>query len=574
MATIATTRKTAKLTNAPERVPGKVSTLSSLSKSIVLPNKTTAQRIPTYPNVERTAVLAFRHTATMTVPDNGSTVTGPYSDTAIMLCGSPGAPAWRTYNCTALVETRMMYIDGSAVSNIPGAAWLTSGQAAPASSVGIGLPSGLTSYSLPVGALAGERYIYCPPQPPSTSGVVRYLKLTTAGINITAGTLEATVRWWTHSDETATEVISMDTVLASTTWCGKSATAYNRFAFGTIESIVTKTTCTWTGSMIYREVIMGWSTTSNYNTFDYLSPTGVSTLMLPLMASQPQIDVSTVPWSDTKLTACSLLVSNTTKVMNKEGTVNCARLNLNIGTTVTGVGSSAGQVLNAFCPTDSVFSGTHPSLRYFGPMESGAYTFLPHSSETGVFFDTVQVGKYLGGTAYPAMDLSSWEYSNVILLKDPDATTPSQLALTLDLHIEFRSSSTMFPVAVATTALDTYHAAVSATGRMCPFTENWIHVPAVFAALNALLPVAEKLYTDYQARKMALKAAQLSADTATARSFPALAGTNTRAVLPPAGFLPAPRATRRKPRAQRARAATRTTVRRALSATTRRARTR
>lgn len=563
MSVLATTRSTRKLAPTATSVPKATATLSQLAKAIVLPSYQTPIRIPTYPNVERTAVLPFRSTASAVVPESiaGGVPAIGYTDFAFMFCGAPAVPAWRTYAVTAIVDTSFATLTDTPASlpTTAGSFWLTSGQSAAGAAAGNGLPITLLATSLPIGMIGGDSYAYLPPTPSAAAnaGIVRYVKVSLTGGNIVSGNLVATVRWWAKADETIVEHISL-APSGTSMFIGRSANAeYGTFAFGRLESVtVGSQAINWTAPS-QLSFLMGWATTTDIRAFTGIAASGVSSVMLPLLAAQPQSAVSTVPWSDTKLTACSALISNVTKVMNKEGTVNCARINVNQG--------PYGQVVAAFCPTDTTMISVHPSMRYFGPLENGLYTFLPHSAETAEFFDTTGGGLEYPFQVRPSMDLTRFEYANVVLIKDPDATTPTNLAITLDMHVEFRTSSTIFPIAVAATGLDAYHQATAAVARICPFWENIIHVPSVLSALSALLPVAEKLWSDYEARKMARKAAQLQLNRqAQAPVQQRTQPTSTRVQLPPAGFLPRRTNTRkqRKQRRQQRRRSKSRTVRR------------
>jgi hypothetical protein len=128
---------------------------------------------------------------------------------------------------------------------------------------------------------------------------------------------------------------------------------------------------------------------------------------------------------------------------------------------------------------DSVY----PKDRYFGALENGLYTFTLPDSGAEQYRDTLQgptrsliAPTWAGVPATAAVfDLDKLAYANVIAFNDigGDATT---LAITVDRHIEFRSSSVLFPLGFSTLPLETYHAAQMALVQMGVFFENPTHL--------------------------------------------------------------------------------------------------
>ena len=55
------------------------------------------------------------------------------------------------------------------------------------------------------------------------------------------------------------------------------------------------------------------------------------------------------------------------------------------------------------------------------------------------------------------VDLDALAYFHPIVFSDIDAGTDTQLAVTVDRHIEFRATSVIFPLGVSTASLETYH---------------------------------------------------------------------------------------------------------------------
>jgi len=438
-------------------------------------------------------VLPFRTTTTFSVPYTGSGTTAISSDagltdSALVLFAQPACPLWGS---AVLQSTGVEYLTYASTQVLNFAAFtvVTVGVVEPQTVTAISsLPYGLTGSSFPIGVMSGEPYIY---KPATTFGDAAggkgcrfFVRVVLNGNTGTpTGTMMATVRWWIRANETIEENISLAGTANGTFTGYSNASVSNWFSWVKLDSVVVQTTISATGTNAGVSVSMGWVTTSG--TPNYLVPAGNINALVPLLTAPPQLSASKIPWLDTRSTALALLATNTTKAINKEGTVNCARVSLNTDR----------YSCPAFAPSVADITNTHPSLRYFGAMEKGAYSFVPPSQELQEFKDCIY--SFQSGQA-PAFDLDNLENANVLIFSDPDSNTISNLALTLDQHVEFRTTTTIFDVAVCSTSMPEFHQASVAVSKITPFTENWIHVPAVLGALNAMLPVANASYQIYK----------------------------------------------------------------------------
>ncbi len=476
-----------------------------MSKAMLFPANTPPQRIPTFPNVERTAVLPFRTTTTFSVPYTGSGTTaiasdGGLTDSYLVLFSQPASPLWGNAVVDSTGMEYLIYVSASAPGTAVGTS-LTPGNVFPQTAAAMSsLPYSLTAYSFPIGVLASEPFLFKPAftfgDGAAGKGCRAFIRISVTGATGTpTGTIAATIRWWLRGGETLTEYVTLSGTANGTFTGYSSAAATNHLSFFKVDALVVATTVSYAGTPTAYTVTSGWVCTSG--TPDYLVPAGKFNVLVPLISSPPQISASKLPWIDTRSTACALLASNTTKVINKEGTINCARVSLN-----TGRLSCA-----AFAPSSSEIAAIHPSLRYFGPMEKGAYTFLPPSQEMQQFFDCTYMLTLTGSSQNyaPAFNLDTLEHANVLAFSDPDASTISNLALTLDQHIEFRTTTTIFEVAICSSSLDEFQRASAAVARITPFTENPLHVPAVLGALNAMLPVVNAGYELWRNRSQAAR---------------------------------------------------------------------
>jgi len=235
-------------------------------------------------------------------------------------------------------------------------------------------------------------------------------------------------------------------------------------------------------------------------------------LSYPPTSVNPEFYNSVAPFRSTRLNASALLLTNVTKVLNKEGTVESSRVIFNP--------DSGRTFMNADVPTVST---SNPETRYFGALEKGAYTFTAPDQESLVFstpYETVRVNDALitvGGISgpifsaeyaaeRPVMNLNP-RYMNAIVLTDLDTTDDSQLALTLDTHWEFRTISTLYQLDYSRMPIETYHAAMLAVMRAGLFYENNTH-QKILQAVGKGLKFAAPLIPGGNMLQLAHSAAQ------------------------------------------------------------------
>ncbi len=410
------------------------------ARAISLPRDAKPMRLPTYPNLERTAVLGFERAFTMDVGRSG------YSDfSRVSLLRCPSATLWvDTYVSTYLIASEVV---GAALdddhNDVPFYACAISAGAMPFATDGAYTyalcPSNTTNTTYPlyveiVGGNADVTFSF-------TADGVTWNNVTQALVNLTATSLLVPGGHWFR-------ITTIDT----------AAPGLHRLIFGN-------------------------DTVSPTNSWVYLLPAGA-----PLEA-----DSSSIPYSDSRCTANAVLFSNVSKVLNKEGTVQCARL------------VSRGSV-QPWGYVPAILSAVHPAERYFGALELGCYSFTFASSESEKFHDTLILMTQIltwdgvlgtitfgGALNRPMVDLSVSTTFNAIVLKDPDLTTTSTMAVTNNYHLEFRTTSTLFNLGFNSMPLEAYHAAMVALLRMGCFFENPTHwsdvVRAILAGIRAATPI-------------------------------------------------------------------------------------
>lgn len=200
-------------------------------------------------------------------------------------------------------------------------------------------------------------------------------------------------------------------------------------------------------------------------------------LFLPT-STVPEFYNSALPWTSTRVTAVSLLGSNITQVLNKAGTVLGGRLN----PTST----------NVFSATKESISGLHPAEKAYLPLETGFYTYCPPSTDMADFYDyTLNILPVdYGVTALNSAPLFRLDNTSMVNVLFCDPGTRGAIALNVDWHVEFRTSSTLFNVGISGATLEMLHQAQLALCHAGFFFENPTHTNILSKVVSGLKSVA------------------------------------------------------------------------------------
>lgn len=204
--------------------------------------------------------------------------------------------------------------------------------------------------------------------------------------------------------------------------------------------------------------------------------------------------VSHIPWVSTRCTAVSALFTNITKVLNKEGSVQWGRLNPD-QTDVWNFTPSTLQVL-------------HPTEKAFMALETGTYTFVPPSTDQANFWDHTVI---VGTTPWPQYRLDNTALVCAGVFTDPDGDTT--LAINVDWHLEFRNTSALFPIGLSTMTLESFHQAQLALVQSGFFYQNETHktiLSRVLAAVKKFVPQVLSLHPVGRAAVNAYRAVKRS----------------------------------------------------------------
>lgn len=212
------------------------------------------------------------------------------------------------------------------------------------------------------------------------------------------------------------------------------------------------------------QVALVWSTngivftpgTVNRGIFTSVAGSAKTTLF-PL-AEPVEFQNSKLPWLATRTTAAAVLATNVTQVLNKGGTVLCGRF------------SPAYQ--NAWSVTTAAINALHPAEKAFLPLETGMYTYVPPSTDLQDFYDFTTTDTN-NVPSIPAFNLANTAMYNVIQMGG--SSVIETMALTVDWHIEFRTSSALFSIGTTTMSLEGLHQAQLALNELGWFFENPSH---------------------------------------------------------------------------------------------------
>lgn len=225
------------------------------------------------------------------------------------------------------------------------------------------------------------------------------------------------------------------------------------------------------------------STTTRGNVTWSGTPTATVSL-LPVSYPREFLN-SPLPWYGVRTTATSALFTNVTQVLNKGGSVLAARM--------------APQAINVWRATSADAATIHPAERSFLPLETGSYTYVPPSTDLADFWDStlsIQTGS-TSSFQCPIFLLGNTALAHVIFFNAPVAGT---LATTINWCIEFRTTSTLFPVGISTHTLEALHQAQMILSGVGYFFSNEKHESTlrritnfVGKAAQVALPIASSL---------------------------------------------------------------------------------
>jgi len=211
-----------------------------------------------------------------------------------------------------------------------------------------------------------------------------------------------------------------------------------------------------------------------------------ATCFYPLVSAEEFVN-SPLPWFSTRTTAVAMLGTNVTQVLNKAGTILGGRI--------------PPAVTNMWAATQSYVNGLHPAEKAWLPLETGVYTYCPPSTDLADFWDyTLNTSNTLFGPPLPTpvYRLDNASLVNVMYVT-PGATTET-LAVTASWHLEFRTSSALFQIALSGLQLESLHQAQLGLASAGFFFDNIDHraiLARVIAGVKRIMPPALAMLRTY-----------------------------------------------------------------------------
>lgn len=434
--------------------------LNELAQAIAVPHEHRPQRTPSFPNLERTAVVPTVATGTLGV---ASAIQRDFT-----LIRSPTFPLWTA--CTPSVDTASLFytatpagLNGFCSLNAVGSACTFPPDPFTGyGSTGVDTPwttAMLRRYPLSR-TKDGRVFVPCP--------TVGYASVRFSFSGSFTGQLFTTFELWDGTGEITHYTVN---VVAAGVNADFVDNVTLKGGFYRLHSIMVNN---FSAGNVYLSTF-SLGVTSGTNLF---APTGLGLSVYAPLFAPPEFTSSRVPYGSTRANAAAVLLSNVTAVLDKEGTINCARVpRVTANKAFAGVAAST----SAFI---ALISSVYPKDRYFGPMEKGLYSYTLPDSSTDDFLDCVSDVIGPDGAMMPVFQLESFEYVSLITFSDIGGSG-STLAVTQDVHLEFRSSSMLFPVGYSSTSLESYHMAQMALAQQGVFFENPIHLAAIGSLIRA-----------------------------------------------------------------------------------------
>lgn len=455
--------------------------ITGLARQISLPGEHAPMRFPSFPALERTAVMGFNQPTTLDLRTS--------TDTAITVFRQASYPVWadqlQTYNVA--VDYLFDAVSGAAgntnyVTRTALFSWSMGNRPALASAVGLS-NFGSNAVTWPIlGAdreLGGVEFTYVPNG--ARLGCVFY------GVTAFAAATNVTIdlEYWASPGEASSSSAIGQVLSGTTTITAGNTGALLTFAplqingwvrprlvsVNTAGASVAITGLTFIVNTAASTAYLPSTTTAGV--YQLTNPTDTS-LHMPLVMPT-EFSNSALPWFAARVTAAAILGTNVTQVLNKGGTVLGGRV--------------SPAVQNAWTVGYSYIAGLHPAEKAYLPLETGVYTYCPPSTDL-TFFTDYTLNTAAGAPSAPLFVLSNDSMYNKMFLRT--AGVVEALACTVTWHIEFRTSSALFQVGLSALTLESLHQAQLVLAEAGFFFEN----PEHDKLLNRVISTAKKYAPD------------------------------------------------------------------------------
>jgi len=454
--------------------------VTGLARQIALPGEHAPLRFPSFPALERTAVMGFNQPVTLSLPaltPVGITVFRQacfpvWADSASVGCY--GA-TWKSVGDSTIGIATEQYIP---IPVHPDSI-ISANRSATASLVGINGSNTVAPSFIPLGKdteMGDGEWMY---HAGGSFGVVVHGNV--AALNFTL--VDVVLDFWISPGEAVQIPFSMDLLggnlgVALTFSALGIQTGWYRPRSLRVSTLGAQNllTLSVTLASFFGPLSGLLAYTPSVTTAGVLVASGASTRLAHIPLVTPtEFGNSRLPWFATRVTAAAMLGTNVSQVLNKGGTVLAGRL--------------SPAVVNAFTAIESNVTNLHPAEKAYLPLETGVYTYCPPSTDLVFFSDYSSVAGQFA-PSQPLFILSNDSmYNKMFVTASAVAET---LACTVTWHIEFRTSSALFQIGLSAMTLESLHQAQLVLSESGYFFENPDHKPL----LNRIIATAKKYAPD------------------------------------------------------------------------------
>jgi hypothetical protein len=467
-----------------------IRSLELLAKCLALPAEHTPQRFPSFPALERTALMGFTQPADLPLP---------IGETKVMLCRQAAFPAWADQVRTVAEAYTVQYSVADPQTSypvstrdapvLPNPSYYNVGNRPTALALTPSISGNTIVTPYPIMGLDSATgpmpYVYVP------NNYVVAFYVTFGLTNTNAGQVNVEYEWWDMPGQ-VTNAKTGVTVTANTqggissgvTFTGGAWVRPTNIDFSFAGAFPVGNMNIQVGVVVTNGAVTYTPSASNAGNLA-VSGSPATESFLPLVYAS-EISNSTLPWNSTRLTAVGGLFTNVTQVLNKGGTIMAGRLNP--------------ATINPFSASKASISNLHPSEKAFLALETGLYTYCPPSTDLADFYDytavTTNAGLYNTGNAIPLYRLDNSSLVNVAFI-NPGANAGA-LAANISWHIEFRTTSALFQIGMSPLTLESLHQAQLALSQVGFFFDNPDHsliITSVLRALKLYLPAVTAAVT-------------------------------------------------------------------------------
>lgn len=424
--------------------------MNTILNSLVAPELHDPVRLPTYPVIERTSVLGFNVPASLELQDNTTRVLVTrqpvypfWADQTV--AGFFQAATWRSALLPAIGPAGPSLLNVDFMDPIETA--FTGNQTAGTSSnPGPGVTGTLgtlpyTGTTPIMGQCDTRNYIYIPAN--HFGGVLfgAYQSVNIVAINATITLVERIndedVKFTVTGSITAGKTAGFSALLTSTRdrWVSVLDMELQGASSITVqESFFVTVTAMGALSVSYADSTVA----GNHGTIN-VTP-GEITGLFPISMA-PDISVTQLPWRFCRTTAAAASLTNVSTILAKSGSILAGRVDPSR--------------FWPFAITRSQVANLHKADKCVSSLQTGFYTYVPPSTDVASFTDyltfTERTGAFL-----PVYRLDNTAICHVLFLSNL-AADKQNVSLSLSWHIEFRNTSTLFPLGVSKTTLELMH---------------------------------------------------------------------------------------------------------------------